>query len=127
MIPNILNEEDIDVLIEEIVIIKDFQKSNTEIQNYESIEELKFPQEYNDGGVIILDDLNEKEINDPRIQAIFKRSRHNKLSLFIFFKITRSFPKRPSEQMAISIISSKQTISQMLKTFIKTRLLWTRH
>ena len=76
-IPNILNEEDIDVVIEEIVNNKDFEKSNTEIETYESIKELKFPQEYDDGGIIILDDLNEKEMNDPRVQAMFKRSRHN--------------------------------------------------
>ena len=79
---NILIEADIDVVIEEIVNNIDFEKSNTEIETYESIEELKFPQEY-DGGNIILDDLNEKEMNDPRVQAMFKRSRHNNLSLII--------------------------------------------
>ena len=41
IIPNILNEEDIDVVIDEIVKIEDFEKSNTEIETYESIEELK--------------------------------------------------------------------------------------
>ena len=60
IIPNILNEEDIDVVIDELVNNKVFEKSNTEIETYESIEELKFPQEY-DGGSIILDDLNEKK------------------------------------------------------------------
>ena len=44
---------------------------------------MKFPQEYEDGVIIILDDLNEKEMNDPRVQAMFKRSRHNNLSIFI--------------------------------------------
>ena len=44
---------------------------------------MKFPQEYDDGGNIILDDLNEKEVNDPRILAMFKMSRHNNLSIFI--------------------------------------------
>ena len=60
IIPNILNEEDIDVVIEEIVNNKDFEKSNTEKKTYESIEELKYPQEKDDGGIIIIDDLNEK-------------------------------------------------------------------
>ena len=32
----------------------------------------------------MLDELNEKEMNDPRVQAMFKRSRHNNLSIFIF-------------------------------------------
>ena len=83
IIPNILNEEDIDIVIEEIVTNKDFEKSNTEIETYESIEELKFPQEYENNSIIILDDLNEKEINNDKIQAMFKRGRHNNLSIFI--------------------------------------------
>ena len=42
IIPNILSEEDIDVVFEEIVNIKDFEKSDTEIETYESVE-LKYP------------------------------------------------------------------------------------
>ena len=38
---NILNEADIDIVIDEIVNNKDFEKSNTEIETLESIEELK--------------------------------------------------------------------------------------
>ena len=83
IIPNILNEEYIDLVIEEIVSNKDFEKSNTEIETYESIEELKFPQEYENNSIIISDDLNQKEMDDPRVQAMFKRSRHNNLSIFI--------------------------------------------
>ena len=62
-----MNGEDIDIVIEEIVNNKEFQHSGTEIQFYESIEGLKTPQEYGDGGNIFLDDLNEKEMNDPRV------------------------------------------------------------
>ena len=94
IIPNNLNEEDIDVVIEEIVNNKDFGKSNAEIETYESIEELKFPQEYEDGGIIILDDLNEKELNNPRVQAMFKRSRHNILSIFIISQDYYELPKK---------------------------------
>ena len=83
IIPNILNEEDIDVVIEEIVNNGDFQKSDTEIETFESIEDLKFPQEYENNSIIILDDLNQKEMDDPRVQAMFKRSRHNNLSVFM--------------------------------------------
>ena len=93
IIPNILNGEDIDVVIEEIVNNNDFEKSDTEIETYESIE-LKFPQEYDDGGIIILDDLNEKEMNDPRVQAMFKRSRQNNLSIFIISQDYYELPKR---------------------------------
>ena len=90
----ILNEEDIDIVIEEIVNIKNFEKSNTEIKTYESIEELKFPHQYDDGGIIIVDDLNEKEMNDPRVQAMFKMSRLDNLSIF---KITQHYYDLPNK------------------------------
>ena len=44
-IPNIINEDDIDVVIDEIANNKDFRISDTEIETYESVEELKKPQE----------------------------------------------------------------------------------
>ena len=44
---------------------------------------MKFPQEYENNSIIILDDLNQKEMDDPRVQAMFKRSIHNNLSIFI--------------------------------------------
>ena len=94
IIPNILNEEDLVVVIEEIVDNEDFEKSDTEIETYESIEEKKFPQGYDDRGIIILDDLNEKEMNDSRVKAIFKRSRHNNLSIFIISQDYYDLPKR---------------------------------
>ena len=77
IVPNILSEEDIDMVIDEIVNNKDFEKSDTEIETYESIEEIKFPQEYNSDQsiVIILDDLNQKEMDNSR--------RHNNISYFI--------------------------------------------
>ena len=93
IIPNILKENDIDIVIDEIVNNKNFEKSGTEIETFESIEELKFPQDYEDGCIIILDDFNEKEMNDPRVQAMFKRSRHKNLSLFIisqdYYELTK--------------------------------------
>ena len=83
IIPNILNEEDIDIVIKEVINNKDFEKSDIEIETFNNIEELKFPQEYENNSIIILDDLNQKEMDDPRVQAMFKRSRHNNLSIFI--------------------------------------------
>ena len=94
IISNILSEEVIDVVIEEIVNNKDFQESDTEIETYENIEDLKFPQEYENNSVIILDDLNEKEINNEKIQAMFKRGRHNNLSIFIISQDYYELPKR---------------------------------
>ena len=93
IIPNILNEEEIDMVFEEIVNIEDFGKSPTEIETYESIEELKYHQENENGGIMIVDDLNEKEMNDPRVQAMFKRSRNN-LSIFIISQDYYELPKR---------------------------------
>ena len=94
IISNILNEEDIDIVIEEIVNNKDFEKSNTEIETYESIEDLKFPQDYENNSIIILDDLIEKEINNDKIQAMFKRGRHNNLSIFIISQVYYELPKK---------------------------------
>ena len=82
-IAEILNEEDLDILIEEINADKDFQKSNIELEVFDNIEELKYPQDYDNDSIFFLDDLNEKEMDDPRVQAMFKRSRHNNLSIFI--------------------------------------------
>ena len=36
--------------------------------------------------IVISDDLNQKEMDDPRVQAMFKRSRHIILSNFIIFQ-----------------------------------------
>ena len=56
---------------------------------------MKFPQEYEDVGIIILDDLNEKEKNDPRVQVMFKRSEHNNFSsTFIISQDYYEIPKR---------------------------------
>ena len=93
VIPNILNEEDIDIVIDEIVNDKDFQKSGTEIETYETIEEIKFPQEYGDGGIIILYDINKKK-NDPGVQAMLKRSRNNNLTIFVISQDYYELPER---------------------------------
>ena len=94
ILPNILNEEDIDIVIEEIVNNKDFEKSDTQIETFDNIEDLKIPQEYENNSIIILDDLNEKEINNDKIQAMFKRGRHNNLSIFIIYQDYYELPKR---------------------------------
>ena len=96
IIQEILNEEDIDLLIEEIVNDKNSEKSQTEIETYEPMKEIKYPQEYisDQQIVIILDDLNEKELNDLRVQAMFKRSRHSNISIFIISQDCYDLPKR---------------------------------
>ena len=51
------------------------------------------PQESEDKSFIILDDLNEKEMNDPRVQAMFKLSCQNILSVFIISQDYYELPK----------------------------------
>ena len=94
IIPKILNENDIDIVVEELVNNKDFEKSDTELETFDSTEEMKYPQEYENNSVIILDDLNEKELNNNKIQALFKRGRHNNLSIFIISQDYYDLPKK---------------------------------
>ena len=94
IISNIFNEEDTDIVNEEIVNNKDFEKSDTEMETFDNIEELKFPQEYENNSIIILGDLNQKEMDDPRVQAMFKRSRNNNLSIFIISQDYYELSKR---------------------------------
>ena len=55
---------------------------------------MKFSQRDEDGGNIILDDLNEKELNDPRVRAMFKRPKLNNLSIFIISQDYYKLPKK---------------------------------
>ena len=114
IIPNILNEADIDVVIEEIVNNKDFQKSDFEIETFDNIEELKFPQEFENNSIIILDDLNHKEMDDSRVQAMFKRSRLKNLSIFMisqdYYELSK---KKQYAVMVISFIYLNRIISEM--------------
>ena len=112
IIPNILNEEDLDIIINEIVNNKDFQKSDTEIETYESKENIRYPQDYEKNSIIILDDLNQKEMDDPRVQAMFKRSRHNNLSVFIisqdYYEISKKTIRCNGNIIHIFNIQTKQ-------------------
>ena len=48
---------------------------------------------------------------DHRVQAMFKRSRHNKLSIFIISQNYYELSKKQYAAMVISFIYSNQTIS----------------
>ena len=63
-----MNENVLDSKIDEIVNEKNLEKLPTEIETDESIEELTCPQKYESDQAFVskLDDLNEKEKNDPR-------------------------------------------------------------
>ena len=89
-----MKEEDIYIVFDELVNNKDFQKSDTKIETYESRDELKFPQDYDDWGFTILDDLKDKEVNYPRVQVMFERSRHKNLSILIISQDYYALPKK---------------------------------
>ena len=93
IIANFINGDDIDLVIDDIVDIEDFQKSYCETETFDGLEELKYPQEYENDGKFILDDPNGKERNNSRVQAAFKRSKHNNLSIFMFSQGYYELPK----------------------------------
>ena len=81
------------------------------MDTYQSTEELEFPREYDDGAIIILDHLNEKERNDPRVQTMFRRSRHILLSNHV--NINANYQNELFAPTAISIKSLIQIISKI--------------
>ena len=97
-VQNIFNEEDLDVIIEEIGNNENFEKSELQIETHQSIEEMKYPQEFESDFSILttIDDLGEKAKNDPRFQAIFKSLSHRKVFIFMFSQSYYELPKLTS-------------------------------
>ena len=128
-VQNLLNEEYLDLNFEEQVNHKHFEESETEIETCEFLEELKYPQEYDSyfPFVIVLDDINKKEKNDHRIQALFKQSAHNNKTLFIIKQNIKNYQKELLELIGLSLIHPNQSISEMFKISIQTKHLWIRH
>ena len=60
-------------------------------------------------------------MDDPRVQAMFKRSRQNKLFFYNTSRLRR-IKKNKYAVMVISIIYLSQTNSEMLKIFFKIKL-----
>ena len=119
-----INEDDTDWVIDEIVKEKDFEKSNTGIETGDLTEELKNPQDFQDGDEIIPDDLNEGGFFDPRTQALFKRSRHKNLSFWPSVENTMNYQNELFELMETSTTSSNKTSIAMFKIFIKIKQAW---
>ena len=132
MIKSILNEEDLDLVIDEVFKYKDIEKSDIEIETYDSIEELNYSQEYKNDGIIILDNLGEKELNDLWVQALFKRRRRKKPSTFLIIQDYYHFPKRSVRAKAniyhnfkpnsfrdvLSLQQDKSSMDMLLNEFI---------
>ena len=100
VIQNLLKEQnpldELDTTIEETINDDDFESSHIECESYDNLDELKDPQVYESDihTVIILDDLNKQQLLDPLVQMLFKRGRHNNLSIFV---ITHSFYELPKD------------------------------
>ena len=64
-------------------------------------------------------------MDDPRVQAMFKRSRHNNLSIFIksqdYYELSKKTIRCNGN---IFHIYTNQIILEMFKIFIKTKVLW---
>ena len=94
IIPDIVIGEDINLVIDELINIKDCEKSDIETETFDKTEEINYPQDYENNSTYILDDLNERDINNDKIQATFKRGRLNKLSIFINSQDYYELPQR---------------------------------
>ena len=80
---------------EDCLADENFEPSEIEIAVHENIDELKEPREYQgESTVIILDDLNDREMNDDRVKALFKRGRHNNIAVFIISQDYYELPKQ---------------------------------
>ena len=78
------------------LMIKALKNHILENGTYESIEELKYPHEHDSDQLIFINLATQmkKKINDPRVQAMFKRSRHNNIPIFIIHQENHKLPKR---------------------------------
>ena len=60
----------------------------------------------------------------PRVQAMFKRSRHNNLSIFIMSLDYYDLSKKQYVVMVMYVIYLNRLTAKMFKIFIKIRLPW---
>ena len=98
VIQNLLNQnksiDDLEAVIEEIIHDEDFESSEIEIETFDSIKELKDPEEFEPSSFIILDDLGEKDIKTSNVQAMFERTRPANISVFVITQDYYELPKR---------------------------------
>ena len=88
------------------------------------MEELKSPQEYEDGNNFTLDVLNEKETNIPRIQAMFTRSRDINISMFILSQDYYELSKKSIRTNENIYHVFKPNYYSDVKIFVKTKQTW---
>ena len=66
-------------------------------------------------------DLKEEEKKSPRVQSMFKQSRHINISIFV---INQNYRNGLLELIETSILYSNQTLSGMFKIFIQAKQPW---
>ena len=97
------------------------------IETFESIKELEYPQDHDSDQTIdfTLGELNEGDINDPRVRAKFNRFNYNDISVSA---ISQDFYKSALLQLKEkSIIYSNQTNKEMFIISIKRSQVWICH
>ena len=96
IIPNILKEENLDPIIDGRVNATEFRKSEREKETYKSIEDLKYQQEHVAVAAdwLIFEMTLTKSKQMVREFKIFKRSRHNKISLITISQNYNELPSR---------------------------------
>ena len=122
--PNILNEIDSDLLIEEIVNDKIFEKLEREIETFETKDETKYPQNYKSDCLIFINIVELNELDKKILQALFRRSRHNYMSILTFSQEYCKLPKKLLELIESYVKFSNQTFSEMFRIPINTRHQW---
>ena len=128
IIQDILNEKDLELLIEEIVSKQNIEKLETEVETYESIEELNYQQDYgSDFPIVIVRDVLNQKNADPRVQALSKRPRHNKMSIFIISQDYYDLRKKLFGPTVTYSIYSNQTITEMFEISMTTKQIWIKH
>ena len=122
IIPNILKENDIDVVIDEICSGKEFKKSDIEIETFCNIEELKYLQEYNSDQptVNILDDLYQKKWMILEFKHCLNYLDIITYQYLFLGKIITNYQGERLKLMVIFTTFLNQTISEMFKISIKT-------
>ena len=75
---------------------ENFEELERDIKAYESVEDLKYPQEIDSNSPIvpIFYLLKEKELKDPRVQAKIRRSRLSNIYIFVFCPENYALPKK---------------------------------
>ena len=120
--------DDLDDTIEVIINDEDFESSEIEIEVYDNINELKDATDYDSEkhNIILLDDLNKDQLNDKRVQMLFKRGRHNNLSVFVtshgYYELPKDTIRKLSSIIHHFIANNYSNIEQIHRQLCSTEM-----